>query len=94
MTSEGVENIIFSSSATVYGLAKEMPVTEETSVQTAMSPYGNTKQIGEENITVQIDYFVKKSVDEGIHLIFHNHKICFIHFANLVQLKVATKPVY
>ncbi len=43
-----VENIIFSSSATVYGLAEEMPVTELTPVQAATSPYGNTKQIGEE----------------------------------------------
>jgi UDP-glucose 4-epimerase len=48
MITEGVENIIFSSSATVYGLAKEMPVTEDMPVQAAMSPYGNTKQIGEE----------------------------------------------
>ena len=48
MIAEGVKNIIFSSSATVYGLATEMPITEETPIQSAMSPYGNTKQIGEE----------------------------------------------
>jgi len=48
MLEVGVENIIFSSSATVYGLAEDMPVTERTIVQTATSPYGNTKQIGEE----------------------------------------------
>jgi UDP-glucose 4-epimerase len=28
-----------------------MPITENASVQPAMSPYGNTKQIGEEIIT-------------------------------------------
>lgn len=39
---------IFSSSCTVYGEAKELPITESTPVQPAMSPYGNTKQIGEE----------------------------------------------
>ena len=44
----GIENIIFSSSATVYGLTEEMPVTELTPIQAATSPYGNTKQIGEE----------------------------------------------
>jgi UDP-glucose 4-epimerase len=44
-------NIIFSSSCTVYGQAEKMPITEDSSVQTAMSPYGNTKQIGEEIIT-------------------------------------------
>ena len=44
-------NFIFSSSCTVYGQAEKMPITENAPVQTAMSPYGNTKQIGEEIIT-------------------------------------------
>ena len=44
-------NLIFSSSCTVYGQAEIMPITENASIQTAMSPYGNTKQIGEEIIT-------------------------------------------
>ena len=43
-------NIIFSSSCTVYGQAEEMPITENAPIQVAMSPYGNTKQIGEEII--------------------------------------------
>lgn len=41
---------IFSSSCTVYGQAETMPITEDAPVQVAMSPYGNTKQIGEEII--------------------------------------------
>ena len=41
---------IFSSSCTVYGQAENMPITEDAPIQTAMSPYGNTKQIGEEII--------------------------------------------
>jgi UDP-glucose 4-epimerase len=44
-------NFIFSSSCTVYGQAERMPVNENASVKPAMSPYGNTKQIGEEIIT-------------------------------------------
>lgn len=44
-------NFIFSSSCTVYGQAENMPITENAAIQTAMSPYGNTKQIGEEIIT-------------------------------------------
>ncbi len=44
-------SLIFSSSCTVYGQAETMPITEDAPVQTAMSPYGNTKQIGEEIIT-------------------------------------------
>jgi len=43
-------NFIFSSSCTVYGQAEKMPISETTPVQAAMSPYGNTKQIGEEII--------------------------------------------
>lgn len=44
-------NFIFSSSCTVYGQAETMPITENAPVQEAMSPYGNTKQIGEEIIS-------------------------------------------
>lgn len=44
-------NFIFSSSCTVYGQAEIMPITENASVQPAASPYGNTKQIGEEIIS-------------------------------------------
>jgi UDP-glucose 4-epimerase len=43
-------HFIFSSSCTVYGQAEVMPIAESTAIQTAMSPYGNTKQIGEEII--------------------------------------------
>lgn len=39
---------IFSSSCTVYGETTKLPITENAKVQPAMSPYGNTKQIGEE----------------------------------------------
>lgn len=44
------QNIIFSSSCTVYGEANTLPIIEEAPVQEAISPYGNTKQIGEEII--------------------------------------------
>jgi len=43
-------NFIFSSSCTVYGQAEKMPITENAPIQSANSPYGNTKQIGEEII--------------------------------------------
>lgn len=41
-------NFIFSSSCTVYGQADALPITEEAPIKLAESPYGNTKQIGEE----------------------------------------------
>ena len=43
-------NFIFSSSCTVYGQADELPITEAAPTKEAESPYGNTKQIGEEII--------------------------------------------
>lgn len=45
-----VLNLVFSSSCTVYGQPEKLPVTEETPILPAESPYGNTKQIGEDII--------------------------------------------
>jgi UDP-glucose 4-epimerase len=42
--------MVFSSSCTVYGQPEKLPVSEEAPTQPAISPYGNTKQIGEEII--------------------------------------------
>lgn len=46
----GIDNFIFSSSCSVYGNAEDLPVTEETALQEAESPYARTKQIGEQMI--------------------------------------------
>jgi UDP-glucose 4-epimerase len=43
-----VPNFIFSSSCTVYGSPDEIPVTEKSPLNPAESPYGITKQMGEE----------------------------------------------
>jgi UDP-glucose 4-epimerase len=45
-----VRNFVFSSSCTVYGQPDILPVTEDAPIKPALSPYGNTKQIGEEII--------------------------------------------
>lgn len=45
-----IPNFIFSSSCSVYGNADELPVTENTPLKKAESPYGHTKQVGEEMI--------------------------------------------
>lgn len=50
LSEKGRSSFIFSSSCTVYGQADKMPITEDAPVKTAESPYGNTKQIGEEII--------------------------------------------
>jgi UDP-glucose 4-epimerase len=44
------KGIVFSSSCTVYGQPKVLPVTESAPIQPALSPYGNSKQINEEII--------------------------------------------
>lgn len=48
MREYGRQNIVFSSSATVYGEADHLPVTEQTPRKPATSPYGNTKQMCED----------------------------------------------
>ena len=50
-----VDGIVFSSSCTVYGEPDHNPVTEQTPIKKATSPYGNTKQISEEIITDTIN---------------------------------------
>jgi UDP-glucose 4-epimerase len=48
MIANGVPNLIFSSSATVYGQPEELPVTEQSPFAKALSAYASTKQMGEE----------------------------------------------
>jgi len=43
-----VSKFVFSSSCAVYGEPKQLPVDEQSPTQIALSPYGNTKRIGEE----------------------------------------------
>ncbi len=50
MQAHQIPNFIFSSSCTVYGEPDKLPITEDEPVKPALSPYGNTKQIGEEII--------------------------------------------
>lgn len=50
MEEHSIHKMIFSSSCTVYGQAETMPITENAPIQAPMSPYGNTKKVGEEII--------------------------------------------
>ncbi len=50
MKERNLDNFIFSSSCTIYGQADKLPITEDAPTKPAESPYGNTKQIGEEII--------------------------------------------
>jgi UDP-glucose 4-epimerase len=47
MESRGVQRLVFSSSATVYGQPETLPITENSALS-ATSPYGTTKLMGEE----------------------------------------------
>ena len=50
LTENTINGFIFSSSATVYGTPKSLPITEQSKTQRPFSPYGNTKKISEEII--------------------------------------------
>ena len=43
MKKHGVKNLVFSSSATVYGMSEDVPFTEESPLGTCTNPYGWTK---------------------------------------------------
>jgi UDP-glucose 4-epimerase len=63
-----IPNFVFSSSCTVYGNATEIPVTEITPPRPAESPYGYTKQMGEQII----NEFSKSSDSKSILLRYFN----------------------
>lgn len=69
MIEYGCKNLVFSSSCTVYGQPDELPVTEKSPKKPANSPYGNTKQIGEEIIE---DVVVSGSKIKSIALRYFN----------------------
>ncbi|WP_178989535.1 UDP-glucose 4-epimerase GalE [Winogradskyella schleiferi] len=50
MEKYNINNFIFSSSATVYGNPKTLPIKESNETQRPFSPYGNTKKMAEEII--------------------------------------------
>lgn len=50
MADYGINRLVFSSSCSVYGQARELPVTEETPLEAPQSPYARTKRMGEEII--------------------------------------------
>lgn len=59
-------NVLFSSSATVYGETDKLPVTEESPRQPATSPYGNTKQICEDILRDVVKATAKyRNADDG-----------------------------
>ena len=69
MEHSGVNNLVFSSSCTVYGQPEHLPVTEQTPRQTAESPYGNTKIVCEDIIN---DYTHANSKMQAIALRYFN----------------------
>lgn len=53
----GINGFIFSSSATVYGTPKRVPIKEESETQRPFSPFGTTKKVAEEIL----DDFIKSN---------------------------------
>ncbi|MDD3738055.1 MAG: UDP-glucose 4-epimerase GalE [Lentimicrobiaceae bacterium] len=55
MKTHNIENIVFSSSCTVYGQPDKLPVTESSPIKEAVSAYGNTKQMSEDILKFTCD---------------------------------------
>ena len=92
-----VGNFIFSSSCSVYGNADELPVTEETALGVAESPYAATKQMGEKILedfakanpgfhAISLRYFNPV----GAHISGKNGEIPFDRPNNLVPIITQT----
>lgn len=62
MQANGINNLVFSSSCTVYGQPDVNPVTENSPIKKAESPYGNTKQICEEILTDTVNVTDTKAI--------------------------------
>lgn len=69
MKSEGIPDLVFSSSCTVYGQADQLPVTESTPRKDAESPYGNTKKICED---ILVDFVASQVKIRVISLRYFN----------------------
>lgn len=69
MQNKSRSNFIFSSSCTVYGQADELPITEDAPIKEAVSPYGNTKHIGEDIIS---DFCKSQDIFQAISLRYFN----------------------
>ena len=62
MKDHHIDNLVFSSSCTVYGQPDELPVKETSPVKEAWSPYGNTKQMSEQIIRFSVNAFKFKTI--------------------------------
>ncbi len=82
----GTPWFVFSSSCTVYGEPEQQMVTEETPLQPAASPYGYTKQMGE-----QILGEFQKAVDSKIILLRYFNPVG-AHPSNLIGEMPLGKP--
>jgi len=60
--------LVYSSSCTVYGIPEKLPVTELTPLQPAESPYGHTKQMGEQILADAL----RDSKTQGVSLRYFN----------------------
>lgn len=69
MKREGIQDLVFSSSCTVYGQPDVLPVTESTPRKDAESPYGNTKKVCED---ILVDYVKSKAGVRVISLRYFN----------------------
>ncbi len=65
----GISHFVFSSSCTVYGDQAKMPVNEKSPIGKPASPYGATKQMGEQMIA---DLIQANSMDRAVILRYFN----------------------
>ncbi len=69
-----IKNVVFSSSCTVYGNPDSLPVNENATIKKAESPYGSTKQMGEEILEHTVKSFNLQNISLRYFNPIGNHK--------------------
>lgn len=69
MRRHGCENMIFSSSATVYGESETLPITEECPKGICTNPYGKTKSMIEEILKDMYTADIKSGSDDAWNIV-------------------------
>lgn len=79
MQTHGVRNLVFSSSATVYGDPQWLPIDEQHPVGGCTNPYGKTKYFIEEMIMDQCKAEKVLYLPQALYSSTHTLTICHIH---------------
>lgn len=87
-----IEHLIFSSSCTVYGQPQQLPVTENSPILPAQSPYGASKQMCESIILDNFSSSAQNNLSQGAAILLRYFNPAGAHFSGLIGELPQGKP--